>query len=86
MKEGLGMMTAVRFIGDDSDGLHVIVKNASGAELRLTAVFAEEKAKIISIRIKPMKGEAAPGGEKQNPCAPASEKEVLREIQELVAH
>ena len=79
MKEGLGSLTAVRFVGEDAGSLQVIVRNAAGEELSLTLNFAPDKPQIVSLHL-----DSALGGAPQNSGPPEVEEKVLREVRDAV--
>lgn len=83
MKADLGTLTLVRFAGEDTGSLQVIVRNAAGAELSLTVMIGGNKPdslKIVGLRLEPVDG----GGPQNAGGPPEDEAKVLREVQDLV--
>ncbi|MGC2557964.1 MAG: serine hydrolase domain-containing protein [Terriglobales bacterium] len=89
MKADLGTMTALRFVGEDAGSLQVIVKNAAGEELSLTAMFAPDKLQITGLRFEPVdngpqeNGGRENGGRQEAAGPPEDESKILREVQDL---
>jgi D-alanyl-D-alanine carboxypeptidase len=89
MKANLGTMTALRFVGEDAGSLQVIVKNAAGEELSLTAMFAPDKLQITGLRLEPVDNGPQEnagrenGGRQEAVGPPEDESKILREVQDL---
>ncbi len=83
MKADLGTLTPVRFVGEDDASLQVIVRNAAGDELSLTADDRRrqpDKIMIAGLRLEPVDNDAP-----QKPSGPPEEEaKVFREVQDLV--
>ncbi|MGA9352131.1 MAG: serine hydrolase domain-containing protein [Terriglobales bacterium] len=84
MKADLGTMTALRFVGEDAGSLQVIIKNATGEELSLTAMFAPDKLQITGLRLEPIdNGPQENAGQQETSGPPEDESKILREVQDL---
>ena len=82
MKADLVSLTPVRVVAEDAGSIEVIVRNAAGEELSLTAMLsAGAKPQITGLRI--LYGGDGPPPPPSGP--PEDESKVLREVQDLVA-
>jgi D-alanyl-D-alanine carboxypeptidase len=81
MKGDLVSLTPVRLVAEDAGSVQVIVRNAAGQELSLTAMIAGDKPQITGLRIEPVGDDSHP----QPSGPPEDESKVLREVEDLVA-
>ncbi len=81
MKADLVSLTPVRVVAEDAGSIEVIVRNAAGEELSLTAMLSRgAKPQIAGLRIMHAgDGPPPPSG------PPEDESKVLREVQDMVA-
>jgi CubicO group peptidase (beta-lactamase class C family) len=79
MKEGLGSLTAVRFVSEDAVSLQVIVRDKAGEELALTLTFAPDKPQIVSLHL-----DSAANGAQQGGGQPEQEEKILRDVRDAV--